>query len=202
MEKEQMQRTIGYICKTCKRPVMQTKTLFALAAAPAKIACDCGRSQGEVVLTEDRFRLTVPCLFCGKSHTVEGAIHPFLEEDLAFSCKASGLACCFVGSEEAVSGALSRLAETAQKLDPKKGEGKEAFLDPFVMEQVLEEIREIAKRKGISCACGSRRWRMDVKYSAVDLICEQCGGAVRIPAAAQDDIDDICCKDRILIKKV
>lgn len=96
---------------------------------------------------------------------------------------------------------MDRLMDAAEKLHP-KGEEKGAFLDPLVMEEVLAEIREIAGRDGISCACGSHRWRAEVKYSSIDLICADCGGAVRISAATQDDIDDICCKDRILLKKV
>jgi hypothetical protein len=202
LEQDQTNKTIGYFCPSCRQPVMGSKTLFALAASPTKITCDCGRSHGEIVLTEDKFRLTVPCLFCGKTHTVEGSLHHFLEETLAFSCKTSGLACCFVGSEEKVGGAMARLQETVEKLGTKPKEGGAVFLDPLVMEEVLEEIKEIAKRDGISCTCGSHQWRMDVKYSAIDLICAKCGGAVRIPAATQDDIDDICCKDRILMKKV
>ena len=31
-------------------------------------------------------------------------------------------------------------------------------------------------------------------------ICAQCGAQMRIPAATADDIDDICCKNTILIR--
>ncbi len=171
-------------------------------ASPTKISCDCGRSQGELTIMEDKFQLTVPCLFCGKTHTVVGPMDHFLEETLAFSCKASGLACCFIGEEKKVLTAMTRLRETVEKMGERPKEKDAAFLDALVMEEVLGELKEIAKRDGISCTCGSHQWRIDVKYSSIDLICANCGGAVRIPAATQDDIDDICCKNRILIKKV
>ena len=68
------------------------------------------------------------------------------------------------------------------------------------MYEVLSELKEIAARGGISCACGSKDWTFQVNYSSVDLICAQCGAQVRIPAATADDIDDICCKNTILIR--
>ena len=72
--------------------------------------------------------------------------------------------------------------------------------DPLVMEEVLGEIRDIAKRGGISCACGSKKWTFRVNFSSVDLICQDCGAEMRIPAATADDIDDICCKTSLLIR--
>ena len=202
MELEQ-EKTIGYICPSCRRPVIETRSLFSLAASPTEIQCDCGRSHGTVELSEERFRVAVPCLFCGKIHTVTGSIRHFLKETLAFSCKASGLACCFVGDRKRVEQAIERLYGTGEKLGEKSGkEAETPFLDAMVMEEVLAEIREIAARDGISCTCGAHQWRAEVKYGSVDLICANCGGAVRIPAATQEDIDDICCKDRILLKKV
>ena len=36
------------------------------------------------------------------------------------------------------------------------------FRDEIVMEEVLSEIRDIAARGGISCACGSKNWTFQV----------------------------------------
>ena len=89
--------------------------------------------------------------------------------------------------------------EAVDKLEAEAGE-KGAFLDELVMHEVLSEIKEIAQRDGISCACGSRRWKLQVNYSSVDLLCADCGAAMRIPAATASDIDDICCKNALLIR--
>ena len=35
--------------------------------------------------------------------------------------------------------------------------------------------------------------------SSIDLFCADCGGAMRIPAATASDIDDICCKNKLVI---
>ena len=90
-------------------------------------------------------------------------------------------------------------AELADKLEREAG-ARGTFLDELVMHEVLSELRDIARRGGVSCECGSTEWKLQVNYSSIDLICAQCGAQMRIPAATADDIDDICCKNTILIR--
>ena len=197
---EQAKRTLAYLCPACRQSVVVERTVFQLAASANELPCPCGKSALRVELMGDRVRLTVPCLFCGREHSVTCSAHAFLHERvLAFSCAASGLDCCYVGEEGAVFAALKRLEEAADKLEARGGE-KGAFLDELVMHEVLSEIKDIAQRGGISCTCGSRDWKLQVNYSSIDLFCADCGGAMRIPAATADDIDDICCKDKLVIR--
>ena len=197
---EQAKRTLAYLCPACRQSVVVERTVFQLAASANELPCPCGKSALRVELMGDRVRLTVPCLFCGREHSVTCSAHAFLHERvLAFSCAASGLDCCYVGEEGAVFAALKRLEEAADKLEARGGE-KGAFLDELVMHEVLSELKEIAQRGGISCTCGSRDWKLQVSYSSIDLFCADCGGAMRIPAATASDIDDICCKDKLVIR--
>ena len=92
------------------------------------------------------------------------------------------------------------MEELALRVEKEKAGGEEAFTDNVIMYEVLSELKDIAARDGISCTCGSKSWTFQVNYSSVDLICAQCGAQVRIPAATADDIDDICCKNTILIR--
>jgi hypothetical protein len=93
---------------------------------------------------------------------------------------------------------MGHLEETVDKLETEAG-AQGAFLDGMVMQEVLSELRDIARRDGVSCACGSKKWSMRVKYSAIELICADCGAQLRIPAAVAADIDNICCKNTLLI---
>ena len=194
-------RFIAYICPHCRQSVIVEKDLFSLAASTAHIQCPCGKSEVTVDFLPNRVQMKVPCLFCGREHTVSCSSRAFIREKaLAFSCAASGLDCCYVGEEGPVYAATARLEQAVDKLTEEAGEERGAFLDEIVMHEVLSEIRDIAARGGISCACGSKDWTFQVNYSSVDLICAQCGAQMRIPAATADDIDDICCKDTILIR--
>ena len=148
----------------------------------------------------ERVKLTVPCLFCGRTHTVTCSTHAFLhKKTLAFSCAASGLDCCYVGEEGPVFAAMERLEEAVDKMEAAAGE-KWTFLDEIIMHEVLSELRDIAQRGGVSCTCGSKSWKLQVNFSSVDLICAQCGAALRIPAATADDLEDLCCKPTLLIR--
>ncbi len=193
-------RFLAYICPHCRQSVIVERSLFSLAASAAHIPCPCGKSEMTVEFKPNRVQLSVPCLFCGREHTVSCSSHAFVREKaLAFSCAASGLDCCYVGEEGPVYAATARLEQAVDKLETASA-AQGAFLDEIVMHEVLSEIRDIAQRNGISCACGSREWTFQINYSSVDLICRQCGAQMRIPAATADDIDDICCKDTILIR--
>ena len=74
------------------------------------------------------------------------------------------------------------------------------FLNDLVMEEILEELRDIGRRDGISCTCGSRAWNLKINYSSVELTCARCGAGLKIPAATMSDIEDLCCKPTLTIR--
>lgn len=198
---EEAKRTIAYLCPACRQSVVVERSVFQLAAAPAQLPCPCGKSAVRTEMLGDRVKLTVPCLFCGREHTVTCSTHAFLHEAcLAFSCAGSGLDCCYAGEEGPVFAAMSRLEETLDKLEAEEGE-RGSFLDEVIMHEVLSELRDIAQRGGISCSCGSGRWSLRVNYSSVELICARCGGTLRLRAATADDLEDLCCQYTLTIKK-
>ena len=193
-------RFLAYICPKCRQSVIVERDLFTLAAAPVKIKCPCGKSELRVEFMPNRVLLSVPCQYCGVDHKVSCSSHAFVRERaLAFSCSTSGLDCCYVGEEGAVYASTARLEQAMDKIDDEAQE-KGMFLDELVMHEVLSEIKDIATRGGISCACGSKNWSFDLHYSCVELSCTDCGAQMRIPAATADDIDDICCKVNLVIR--
>jgi hypothetical protein len=67
------------------------------------------------------------------------------------------------------------------------------------MYEVLSELKDMAARGGIGCSCGSKRWSMQVGRGAVDILCADCGGRLRIPAATDEDLDRLCCHMKLEI---
>ena len=117
---------------------------------------------------------------------------------MALACAETKQFCCFIGPEGTVEKQLRELAILAEK-EQKQGEN-EAFLDHVIMYEVLSELRDIAARAGgITCACGSSRYGMEVRRSAVDLICRDCGAKLRVPAATDRDLDDLCCHMKLVL---
>lgn len=198
---EEAKRTLAYICPTCRKPVVVERSMFQLAAAPNDLSCPCGKSSLRVELMGEQVRLTVPCLFCARDHVVTCSARAFLHErTLAFACATSALDCCYVGEDGAVFAALKRLEEAVDKLEAEAG-ADGTFLDEMIMHEVLSELKDIAQRGGVSCACGSKGWKLQINYSSVDIVCGDCGATMRIPAATADDIDAICCKNKLLIRR-
>lgn len=198
---QEAKRTIGYICPSCRQAVIVERSVFQLAASRSNIECPCKESWLQVELSGEQVRLTTPCIFCEAKHTVSCSANAFLhKKTIAFSCAASGMDCCYVGEESAVFSAIRRLEETVDCLE-KEATHSGIFLNDFVMEETLAEIRDIGIKGRIFCTCGSRDWEIKVNYSSVELSCSHCKGVLKIPAATASDLDDLCSKMSLKIHR-
>ena len=194
----EQKRALGYLCPECKKIVLGERTAFALMASAAAVVCGCGRSELTAENDGRVFRLTVPCGLCGKTHVAVCPPERVLEGATALACAETKQFCCFIGPEGTVERQLGELAILKEK-EGRQGEG-EAFLDNVIMYEVLSELRDIAARPGgITCACGSGRYGMEIRRSAVDLICRDCGAKLRVPAATDRDLDDLCCHMKLVL---
>ncbi len=194
-------RTIGYICPVCGQAVIAKRTAFQLCAGDSVLPCPCGRSELGFRQLGDRCEVTVPCLFCARDHTAVCGNDALLRRKLlALSCPASGLNCCCVGEEDQVFQAMEKLEAAVDKLRlDDQTDQRGAFLDEVVMGETLAELKDIAARGGVKCACGSTDYGVKVGYSSVDLVCARCGAALRLSAATQDDLAALCARDTLTI---
>ena len=194
-------RTIGYICPVCGQAVIASRTAFQLTAGDCALPCPCGKSELGFHQLGDRCEVTVPCLFCAKDHRAVCGNDALLRKKLlALSCPASELGCCYVGEEDQVFRAVEKLEQAVDKLRmDDRMERRGAFLDEVVMEETLAELKDIAARGGVKCACGSTDYGVKVGYSSVDLVCARCGAALRLSAASHDDLADLCARDALTI---
>ena len=193
-------RTFGYLCPQCGKTVMGARSVFALEASNAEVECECGKSALTAAFDGERYHLTIPCGLCGQTHTAVCPPERMLHGATALSCGQTGQFTCFIGDEGTVEKNLRDLAVLAEKEHQQQEDGEEAFVDNVIMYEILSELKDIAARPdGITCACGSRRYGMEIRRSAVDLICRDCGAKLRIPAATDRDLDDLCCHMKLVI---
>lgn len=190
-------RSFGYICPECGKPVIASRSVFALTAAAARMECACEKSTLEVQTDGVKFRLWVPCGLCGKTHQAECSADAVLRgRGVGLACPETGQLCCFIGIEEEVERQMKELEIRAEK---EKSESPEAFTDNVIMYEVLSELRDIASRGGVQCGCGSSDYGIHVRRDAVDLTCSRCGARLRIPAATDEDLDRLCCQMKLVI---
>ena len=194
-------RTFGYLCPKCGKPVMGTRSIFALEAADAEIICDCGESVLQTEFDGEKYKVYVPCGICGETHMAVCPPERVLKGATALGCAKTKQFCCFIGDEGTVEKNLRELVILAEKEKQQKDSEKaEAFVDNVIMYEVLSELKDIAARPdGITCACGSSLYGMEIRRSAVDLVCRDCGAKLRIPAATDRDLDDLCCHMKLVI---
>lgn len=194
-------RTFGYLCPKCGKPVMAARSIFALEASNAEVACDCGETSLRVTFDGERYQVYVPCGICGETHMAVCEPDRVLKGATALGCARTKQFCCFIGPEGTVEKNLRELVILSEKEKRQEdGENQEAFLDNVIMYEVLSELKDIAAREnGVTCACGSKRYGMEIRRSAVDLICRDCGAKLRIPAATDRDLDDLCCHMKLVI---
>ena len=194
-------RSFGYLCPECGRTVLAARSVFALEASNAEVECECGKSALRVTFDGAKYHVYVPCGICGETHEAGVPPERMLTGATALGCAKTKQFCCFVGPEGIVEKNLRELAILAEKeKQQKESEGPEAFVDNVIMYEVLSELKDIAARDhGITCACGSGRYGMEIRRSAVDLVCRDCGAKLRIPAATDRDLDDLCCHMKLVI---
>ena len=193
---EQM-RALGYLCPECGKIVYGERTRFAMSAAAVGLVCDCGRSELTAQPDGPSCRLTVPCGLCGGEHRAQAAAERLLEgEGVALACPKTRQLCCYIGQPQRVERALRQLELTVEKT---REDRDGAFVDSVIMYEVLSELRDIAARGGVSCACGASGCAMEIQGGAVDLVCRQCGARLRLPAATDEDLDRLCCQYTLTI---
>ena len=199
---EEPKRAFGYVCPHCGQPVYGERTYFAMAAGPMDVLCACGKSALHMESDGLRYHLQVPCGICGGVHDAG------CRDRELFSGRGIGLACAksqefsgYIGWPEEVRPKLEELAAMCEKRrqGPEEGREPETFYNDIIMYEVLSELKDIAGRGGISCACGSKRFHMKVRHAAVDLICEDCAAALWIAAATDEDLDKLCCRMTLTI---
>jgi hypothetical protein len=212
-------RTLGFFCPVCHQAVVAERSAFALAAANSQIDCPCGKAHLRVEMGERKVRTTVPCLFCGREHTFSCTPQSFLgERIMAFSCGLSGLDCCFTGEEGQVFPAMTRLQETVDALERElyvqshpedygafSSAGapppqSPSFLNPVVMEETLAQLRDLGAARAISCGCGCGEYSLQVYFASAELRCSRCGAVLKIPAATDTDLEELCGKIRHSIR--
>lgn len=193
---EQM-RALGYLCPECGGIVYGERSHFAMSAAAVGLVCDCGRSELTAQPDGPSYRLTVPCGLCGGEHRAQAAAERLLEgEGVALACPKTRQLCCYIGQPQRVERALRQLELTVEKT---REDRDGAFVDSVIMYEVLSELRDIAARGGVSCACGASGCAMEIQGGAVDLVCCQCGARLRLPAATDEDLDRLCCQYTLTI---
>lgn len=174
---------------------MSAVGIFALSADMLKLKCTCKQSEMTLVTTSDqKVRLTVPCMFCPKPHTFTLNRSLFFERDLlALSCPYTDMDIAFLGESNRVKAELARSELELLDLMEKSGmqnfdafhEDEDALPDPQILDIIMFVINDMDAEGKIDCRCApdenGREYHAEITKDGVKVSCTKCGATRTVP---------------------
>ena len=206
--------TVAYRCPECGCGVKSIVGIFGLSAAMLKLKCPCGKSAMTVKHTsDDKIRITVPCLVCRHDHTFTVSKNLFFKNELfELHCSLSGFGLCYIGNGEAVSDALSRAdAELEQILSEagalgvdifrqQESDGETALPAAQIYDIVRFIIKELEAEHAISCGCTEGDYDIELFEDSVCVFCKNCGARKYVSTASLAEAQAFLEIDRLKLE--
>lgn len=185
-------RHIAYRCPSCGTAVRGLLGSFAAKADLLKLKCPFGDSELSLSLSPDRerIRLSVPCLFCGQSHSYTVSRRVVLGgEPFLLNCPYTNMDICFLGDEGEVDGALKRAEgelgellaemglESMRELQPIDLDSDEVLPDPQIYDVVRYVVKELEAEGAIDCPCHSGGYEIAMTDRGILVYCPACNAS-------------------------
>ena len=187
--------TLAYRCPECGTTVMSVVGALALSGDVIKLKCSCGCS--ELILentSDDKIRLTVPCVFCPSPHRYLVSRRLLTTRELfTFPCAYSGIDILFIGTKGAVLKAVEESDKELEELIDEtemsgihdENERGGSYGDEHVRDMILFTLGELSEEGKISCGCpdGTGDFLIESKQDSVVISCKNCGRKKEISCA-------------------
>jgi hypothetical protein len=182
---------------------------FSLSGDLFKLKCTCGGSQLNVEKTsDDKLRLTVPCLVCPTPHSYIISKNVFFGSDIfVIPCNLSGIDICFIGKEKEVASAILRSNDEIMKalgdtpIDSLRG-SDEDYTDPAVFDMITYVVSDLCEEGKIYCHCkdGEGEYQADILKSSVLVKCKKCGASKTIEAHGVGDAESFLHASELVLE--
>ncbi len=190
---------IAFRCPKCGCVTKGLAGTFALSKNQMlRLRCSCGRG-GEMtaaVTSDDKIRVTVPCLLCDKNHQFVISKPIFFGKELfLYACPYSGINIAFFGqNEELVDAAAARSTEELERIFsqlsirfPTENEDGVDYADETVTPDVLPDaqiydiirfmVKELEADGAIRCPCRCGEYEVEMTETGVRVFCRSCGAS-------------------------
>lgn len=188
---------IAFRCPKCGSITRGVAGSFSLASSGMlRLRCSCGRG-GEMTMTgtsDDRVRITVPCLLCDKDHQFSVSQSLFFEKDLfLFHCPFTNIPIAFFGQhEEKLIRATEESTEELERIfnefsirfpgEEEDGEEEEIVTPDFLPDAQIHDIirfmvKELEADGAIRCPCHGGVYEVEMTEEGVRVFCPSCGAS-------------------------
>ena len=209
------QRHIAYRCPDCGEAVVGLVGRFALSANMLRLKCSCGSemSLDINIISDEKIRLSVPCLFCRQNHSYVVSEGLFFDKDrFLLNCPYSGMDIAFLGDEDVVNHEIIRTgeelsalmknleAEELSDIQPEDIDESEVLPDPAVYNTLKFLIKDLEEEGNLHCPCGEGPYDLRFTDSGLQAFCENCGATHNFEAKTVTIAEEYLSIDSLTLK--
>lgn len=209
------QRHIAYRCPDCGEAVVGLVGRFALSANMLRLKCSCGSemSLDMNIISGEKIRLSVPCLYCRQNHSYVVSEALFFDKDrFLLNCPYSGMDIAFLGDEDVVNHEIIRTgeelsalmknleAEELSDLQPEDMDESEVLPDPAVYNVLKFLIKDLEEEGNLHCPCGEGPYDIRFTDTGLQAFCERCGATYDFEAKTITMAEEYLLIDSITLK--
>ncbi|MGM9608636.1 MAG: hypothetical protein ACI3XE_00260 [Eubacteriales bacterium] len=209
------QSFIAYRCPECHNTVYGVVGEFAMNAnRMLKLKCPCGASELVINYTSDeKLRLSVPCLFCGGSHNYVVSPRVFFSGEIfLLACPYSNMDLCFIGTKDQVDEAVEHSNDELNQLVSELGmdslselrsspdvDPDEILRDAQIYDIMRFWVKELEADGAIDCPCHSGDYDLNISDDGICIFCPVCGAEKVYPCESVNAALDVLATDRVVL---
>ena len=214
MTEKRKERIICYRCPDCGTATLGVAGDFARGGSIIRLKCSCENAPtlDLTLATDDKVKISVPCLLCKDSHTYIIPRQSYLlRDEINLSCPFSGQDILHIGSEEAVQKNLKRTGEELQRLltafdaeelsdiQPSEVDEGDILPDPAVYDTLRFLIKDLEADGKIKCLCNEGEYDLRYCEGGVECYCVNCGAKHLFRAMTQTMAEEYLSLDEITL---
>ena len=214
MTQNKRQRNIAYRCPVCGVATLGVVGDFARRDNIVRLKCSCeGAPTLDLSLESDeKVRISVPCLFCKESHVFILPRTTYLNKDeINLSCPFSGVDILHIGLSDAVEKNLKRTedeigrlltafgAEDISGIQPSDVGEDEVLPDPAVYDTIRFLIKDLESDSAIKCLCDEGEYDLRYAEGGVECYCAKCGAKHLFHAMTQTMAEEYLSTDELTL---
>ena len=209
-----IQTHIAYRCPACGTAVVGFVGKFALSAGMVRLKCGCTESHLDINVTSDKkLRLTVPCVFCKKSHSFTLSQSIFFERDsFLLNCPYSNMDIAFIGEKEKVDENVKRTgeeltrllsdleAENLKEIQPQDLDDDDVLPDPTVYDALRFLVKDLEAEGKVDCPCHKGEYDLRFAPEGIQVFCPDCGAQYTFKLHSEHSHEDYLEMDEIKLR--
>jgi hypothetical protein len=167
--------TLALRCPDCGQPGFFPLSRFELNSGKHKVICSCGTHLATITKTGPKnFSLHVECPLCEARHQQTFKAFQLWGGGIQkVACELSGLEIALIGPKEQVRENIRLTDRPAKEMAEDLGYDKH-FLNPEIMYQALDFLRELAEDGRLDCGCGAGHIDVEAYPDRIELFCTEC----------------------------